>query len=129
VTDIAEEPWHEAESWPPEAVAELVAQAVADYQEGKFSRDFVDKLADRGIPLQAVIGTVANRQSLIVEYADRRDDSRRIGFWHPRLKYFVAWKPGTDSRYMTCFWREDGLAYAQRLSDSRPIRRPEGEEP
>lgn len=122
MTNTVEEPWCDVEGWLPEAVAELVAQAVEDYQEGKFSRDFEDKLADRGIPLQAVIGAVTSRQSVIVEYSDRRDGSRRIGFWHPRRKYFVAWKPGAESRYMTCFWRENGLAYMQRLLDSRPIR-------
>lgn len=118
--------WGDMEDWRPETVARLVARVIREFNEGRYGKDFEAKLVERNIPLWAIKDTLSSKRTYIALYRDDYDGMRRIGFWHPELKLFVAWRPGKRSVFKTCFRRDRGVEYMQRLDESRPIRRPEG---
>jgi hypothetical protein len=122
---FAEEEWTEDAVWHPKTIARLRAQVIREFKEGRFNRDFENKLADRGIPLQAVLNTISSRHTYVGLYHDRYEGTRRIGFWHPRIQIFVAWKPGRDSQFKTAFDKETGLEYMRTLPGFNLIYRPE----
>ncbi len=120
-----EEDWDEIENWQPRTVSKLIGRAVHEFKKGRYSKDFEAKLVERGISDQIILDTISSKRSYIVKYRDRYDRMLRIGFWHPRIRIFVAWKPGPKSAFKTCFWRKEGLKYMrERLLCSRPIYRP-----
>jgi len=51
----------------------------------------------------------------------------RVGFWHPRSRLFIAWKPNhlrSPSRLMSGFFVSDGLDYLSSQINFREIRGP-----
>jgi hypothetical protein len=97
--------------WQPKTIAKLLKRLKQEFEQGRFDRDFEDKLADRGISIHIVRQIIGSRRSYIVKYYDRFDGTRRIGLWHPDNQYFLAWKPGRRSMFKTCFKKRRGLEY------------------
>ena len=117
--------WDELPDWQPQTVKRLRKRVVREFQDGRYSKDFEAKLAERGIRLPEVLNTLRSRNSYIVKYRDRYTGRWHIGFWHPRLQLFVAWEAGPYSAFKTCFERQDGLRYVvNRLRESSPVYRP-----
>lgn len=122
---VEEAAWEDLEDWRLETIARLRRRVVSEFQEGRYHREFEAKMQDRHIIPAMVIETLRSARTYIVSYREARDRTRRIGFWHPRIKLFVAWKPGRESRITTCFRKENGLYYIEsKLEDARPVFRP-----
>lgn len=113
--------------WRPLTITKLRNRLKDELKTGRFDRDFDDKLAARGIPLFMVRKIINSRASYIFKYYDRFDGTRRIGFWHPGNKYFLAWKPGRRSQFKTCFKKSRGLEYLSNLTEVKLIYLPTGE--
>ena len=124
----ATDEWVTETAWQSETVTRLRKRVIQEFREGRFDRDFETKLADRRIPLQVVLNTISSKQTYIAKYHDRYDGTRRIGFWHPRIQVFVAWKPGRNSHFKTAFDRRTGLDYMRGLLDCKLIYRPKERE-
>lgn len=77
---FADEEWTTKATWQPETVARLRARVIREFKQGRFDRDFADKLADRRIPLRAVLNTLSSKRTYIAKYYDRYKGIRRIGF-------------------------------------------------
>ena len=90
--EIARIEWDSSREWPPRWVRRLLRAVIEDYQQEKFSIDFHDKLAKRGLVLQNALETVRSRQSYIAKFR-HEDGVNRVGFWNPRTRLFVVWKP------------------------------------
>jgi len=117
--------WDELPDWQPQTVKRLRKRAVREFQEGRYNKDFSAKLVERNISEPAILSTLRNRRTIMVLYRDDYDRTQRIGFWHPGIRLFVAWKPGRRSEFKTCFYKRNGIAYMQQQPESRPIHRPE----
>jgi hypothetical protein len=74
--------------------------------------------------LQAILDTIRSKRTYIVLYYDRYEGTRRIGFWHPRIQIFVAWKPGRNSQFKTAFDKKAGLEYMRELPGCKLLYRP-----
>lgn len=123
--EIARIEWDSSREWPPRWVRRLLRAVIEDYQQEKFSIDFHDKLAKRGLVLQNALETVRSRQSYIAKFR-HEDGVNRVGFWNPRTRLFVVWKPRkgkSESRYMTCFELKNGIRYMRRQEKFREIRK------
>ncbi len=117
--------WDELEDWQPQTIARLRARVIRELSEGRYGKDFEAKLAERGISMEDILNVLRGKRTYIVKYRDRHTRRWRIGFWHPRIELFVAWKPGRNGGLKTCFWRKSGVKYIQeRLLCSKPVYRP-----
>jgi len=116
--------WDSSREWPDRWVRWLLARVKEDYWDERFARDLPDKLRERSLSEQSLLETVASPLSYIARF--RYAGSNRVGFWNPRTRLLVVWKPGSirsASRYMTCFEVYQGLEYLRRQDGFREIRR------
>ena len=118
--------WDSSREWSERWVRWLLRTVADDWRNERVSRDFFDKLHDRRITRQHVRTTLTSQSSYIGHYWY---DSHRVGFWDPRSRLFVVWKPNSlhsPSRLMTAFvYHGDGIAYMQRFTPFREIRGPQ----
>lgn len=112
--------------WKAETITKLRKRLKNELNAGRFNRDFEDKLAARRIPMSIVRKIISSQDSYIVKYYDRFDGTRRLALWHPKNKYFLAWKPGRRSQFKTCFKKRNGLEYLSDLTEVKLIYLPEG---
>jgi len=103
----------------------LVDAVASDWREERVSRDFFDKLRTRRIARQQVWMTITSPESYIARYWY---DGNRVGFWHPRSRLFIVWKPNalySPSRIVSGFYYHgDGVAYMYKFLPFREIRGP-----
>lgn len=118
--------WDTSREWPERWLRWLMRTIIDDWRNERVSRDFFDKLQDRGFTRQHVWTGIKSQETFIGRYWYY--DSNRVGFWHPRSQLFIVWKPNTlrsPSRLMTgFFYRGNGVAYMRKFSPFREIRGP-----
>lgn len=109
--------------WTASEITAIVKAATADWQAGRVNRDFALKQKERNISDAEIEQTLQSRATLICRYRYR--GKLRCGFWHPRVKILLAWRPaeeGLSSQFETCFHREDGQKYMEDLDAFEPVR-------
>ena len=100
----------------------LLRTSSDDWRNERVSRDFFDKMQDRGFARRQVGATISSSESYIGRYWH---NGNRVGLWHPRNRLFIAWKPNSFrslSRIMSGFFVFDGLDYLTSQIDFREIR-------
>ena len=116
--------WDTTREWSARWIRWLKDAVVSDWREERVSRDFFDKMQVRRFTRQQVWTAITSSESYIGRYWY---DSNRVGFWHPRSRLFIAWKPNalySPSRIMSGFYHSDGVAYMQKFTPFREIRGP-----
>jgi len=117
--------WDETREWSKRWVSWLLTTIINDWRTERVSRDFFAKLQDRRFNRQQVWTAITSPESYIGRYWYA---GNRVGFWHPRSRLFIAWKPNglySSSRIMTGFYyHSDGVAYMQKFVPFREIRGP-----
>jgi len=109
--------------WTASEIAAIIKAAWVDWQTGRVNRDFAVKQKERNVSDADIEQTLKSRATLICWYRYRGQP--RYGFWHPRVKIFLAWRSaeeGLSSQFETCFRREDGQRYMEGLDAFERVR-------
>lgn len=94
--------------WDERIVKVIAGIARDDLRSQRWARDFVDKLRDRKIGIEA-IQAVVERPDIVVLYWHGK--LRSIGFWSHRYQLIAIWSPLSPSRWITAFRRNRGRRY------------------
>jgi len=116
--------WDTTREWSGRWTRWLVNAVTDDWRAERISRDFIAKLQDRHIARQQVWAAITSPESYIGRYWH---NGNRVGFWHPRSRLFVAWKPNhisSPGRLMSAFFVPNGVDYLNRQIAFREIRGP-----
>ncbi len=118
------ERWHKRVGWKPSRVQRLLARLRSDFAQGRFARDFDDKLREHGVPFKDVERVIRKlERTLIVHYWDNYG-RHTVGIWDPVSNLIVIWAPGKWSWLVTCYRRKNGDEYLRDYDDSLPIQFP-----
>jgi len=114
--------WNISREWSQRWIRWLLHTVEDDWRNARVSRDFFDKMRERGFTRQQIGVTISSSESYVGRYWH---GGNRVGFWHPRNQLFIAWKPNSlrsPSRLMSGFFLADGVDYLSSQIDFREIR-------
>lgn len=101
---------------------------LADWQEGKITKEFYEKTARRAFSAADAERTLKSRSSGVWRYRDHGQP--RYGFWHPETWLLVAWQPaaeGLHSEVKTAFIVREISVYMADRDSVTLLRAPRGE--
>ena len=117
--------WDEDREWRAKDVAKLLSAIHADFRNGNFSIDLVDKIKSRRIAKHDIWNVLHDPETFIGRYCYQ--SGNRVGLWNPHSKIFVAWKQrqlNSPSRIMTVFREGNGVDYMRGFPSFREIQGP-----
>lgn len=114
--------------WTAEEARQIQEAAHADWNAGNVVKEFSEKQLERSVSDMDIYQTLRSKSTLICRYTHHSQP--RFGFWHPRVKMWIAWQPaeeGLRSELKSCISNiRDGLAYGQRRDDFELVRMAKG---